>query len=135
MFPSNRYFTAAGTVLYLIVFATLASTIPISPSDKTFANASSAIDLAATQILDSPFPYEFPKEDVPINLFPMPKCAGVTLEEATIDQLQDAMNSGLLTTSQIVLCYLQRIYQTDMYLGYVHVLVASRTVPFFHLCR
>ncbi|MCJ1464114.1 hypothetical protein MMC07_002727 [Pseudocyphellaria aurata] len=46
----------------------------------------------------------------------MPKCNGVTLEEATIDQLQDAMNTGQLTTQQIVLCYMQRIYQTDMYL-------------------
>lgn len=131
--PTQCHSTTARIVLYIIVFATLASAIPINFPNRNFANASSATDLAATQILDQPFPYEFPKKDVPVNLFPMPNCAGVTLEEATIDQLQDAMNQGLLTTSQIVLCYLQRIYQTDMYLGYVHLAITSRIDSIFQL--
>ncbi|CAD6587828.1 MAG: hypothetical protein ASARMPREDX12_003019 [Alectoria sarmentosa] len=49
------------------------------------------------------------------NLFPMLDCHGVVLEEATVDQLQDAMNMGQLTSTTIALCYLQRIYQTDEY--------------------
>lgn len=123
--PFHRHFAVVGIVLGLIASV---STNPLNLSNEKSSNASSAIDLAATQVLDLPFPYDFPKEDAPMNLFPMPKCAGVTLEEATIDQLQDAMNSGLLTTSQLVLCYLQRIYQTDMYLGYVSYLLPCESI-------
>lgn len=74
------------------------------------------MDLAVTQVLGVPFTFEFPNKQNGADLFPMPECNGTRLEEATIDQLQEAMNTGLLTTSQIVLCYVQRIYQTDMYL-------------------
>lgn len=76
------------------------------------------MDLAATQVFGAPFPFEFSNKQNGTDLFPMPECNGIRLEEATIDQLQEAMNTELLTTSQIVLCYVQRIYQTDMYLEY-----------------
>ena len=49
----------------------------------------------------------------------MPSCYGFTLEEATIDQMQDAMSSGKLTSVQLVTCYMKRIYQTDQYIKYV----------------
>ena len=52
-------------------------------------------------------------------LFPMPSCYGFTLEEATIDQMQAAMSRGKLTSQQLVMCYMQRIYQTDQYIKYV----------------
>lgn len=70
------------------------------------------------QTLEKPFPYEFPilgllDDRTP---FPMPLCHGFKLEEATIDQLQETMSNGSLTSVQIVRCYLQRIYQTDEYL-------------------
>jgi hypothetical protein len=71
-----------------------------------------------TQTLESPFPYDFPNLDdaeIPA-LFPMPPCNGITLEEATIDQLQDYMSRGLLTSVQLALCYLQRHWQTDDYI-------------------
>ncbi|KAF1982106.1 glutamyl-tRNA amidotransferase subunit A [Aulographum hederae CBS 113979] len=73
------------------------------------------------QILDDPFPYEFPDQDLAETtaLFPMPKCHGITLEEATIDQLQDYMGSGLLTSTQLATCYMNRIYQTDDYINSV----------------
>lgn len=105
-------------VVYLIASPTLAFPIPPYPSNENqtvSVGLNSLADLAAVQILEAPFPYEFPEENR-IDLFPMPKCNGVTIEDATIDQIQDAMNAGLLTASQLVLCYMQRVYQTDKYL-------------------
>ena len=50
------------------------------------------------------------------NLFPMGGCNGFKLEEATIDEMQDAMKSGNLTSVQLVTCYLVRTYQTQEYI-------------------
>ncbi|KIY51573.1 amidase family protein [Fistulina hepatica ATCC 64428] len=47
------------------------------------------------------------------TLFPMPKCQGLDLEEATVSQLQDWMSRGLLNSKQLVACYVQRIHQVD----------------------
>jgi amidase len=49
------------------------------------------------------------------NLFPMPDCNGFKLEEATIDQMQRAMEQGKLSSVQLTMCYLQRQYQIDEY--------------------
>lgn len=49
----------------------------------------------------------------------MPPCNGITLEEATIDQLQNYMAAGNLTSVQIALCYVQRIWQTNFYINSV----------------
>lgn len=49
-------------------------------------------------------------------LFPMAPCGLITLEEATIDQLQLAMTNGSLTSQQLVACYIDRIFQTNEYL-------------------
>lgn len=49
----------------------------------------------------------------------MPTCQNLTIEDATIDQLQGWMSCGKLTSVQFALCYLQRIYQTDDYIKYV----------------
>ncbi|MCJ1319202.1 hypothetical protein MMC15_004537 [Xylographa vitiligo] len=76
-------------------------------------------DLGMSQILETPFPYYFPEHNRTTSLFPMEMCNGVTLEEATIDQLQDYMSNDKLTTSQLVMCYLQRQYQTDGYVDAV----------------
>ncbi|MCJ1394763.1 hypothetical protein MMC18_007643 [Xylographa bjoerkii] len=76
-------------------------------------------DLAMSQVLETPFPYYFPEHSNTASLFPMEMCNGVTLEEATIDQLQDYMSNGKLTASQLVMCYLQRQYQTDNYVNAV----------------
>ena len=74
---------------------------------------------ATAETLASPFPYHFPQlGQSAADLFPMPDCNGFVLEEATIDQLQDAMVKGQLTSLQIALCYLQRIQQTDEYVKY-----------------
>jgi amidase len=44
-------------------------------------------------------------------LFLMPPCVphGITLAEATIDQLQHYMRTGKLTSVQLLECYLTRI--------------------------
>lgn len=49
-------------------------------------------------------------------LFPMPPCGHFNLEEATIDKMQQGMANGTLTSQQLVLCYMQRTYQTEEYL-------------------
>ena len=49
----------------------------------------------------------------------MPQCHGITIEEATIDQLQHYMSQGNLTAQQLVVCYLQRIWQTNEYVNSV----------------
>ena len=74
-----------------------------------------ATDLITLQDLETPFPYDFPDHGVLDNLFPMPSCNDLVLEEATVDYLRDAMNKGRLTSTRIALCYLQRIYQTNGY--------------------
>lgn len=52
------------------------------------------------------------------ELFPMPLCNGFELEEATIDQMQQALNKSQLNSQQLVTCYLRRIYQTEQYIKY-----------------
>ena len=59
------------------------------------------------------------------NLFPMPDCNGIELEEATIDQLQDAMSQGKLTAVQLAICYLERVYQVDKYIKYILSIMLS----------
>ncbi|CZT41374.1 related to glu/asp-tRNA amidotransferase subunit A [Rhynchosporium secalis] len=75
---------------------------------------------ADTQILHCPYPYEFPILQSVSNAgdgkFPMRKCNGFQLEEATIPGMQEALSQGSLTSVQIVLCYLQRISQIDEYI-------------------
>ncbi|KAK2624963.1 hypothetical protein QTJ16_005332 [Diplocarpon rosae] len=76
-----------------------------------------------SQILASPYPYEFPSfqtgSDASSGQFPMPTCHGFQLEEATIDQMNSVLSRGELTSVQIVTCYLQRIRQTDGYISSV----------------
>jgi amidase len=84
-----------------------------------YENQTTQASHIGSQVLDSPSPYDFPVlqngsyED--IGQFPMPLCYGITLEEATVDQLQDYMANGNLTSVQIATCYVQRILQTDEY--------------------
>lgn len=61
-----------------------------------------------------PFPLE--KHEGTTELFPMPNCFGFELEEATIDEMQDAMANGKLTSVQLVQTYMMRHWQTDEYI-------------------
>lgn len=78
-------------------------------SDSVKRQVSEAV--VSAQILNDTT-YEFPQTES-AELFPMPLCKGVTLEEATIDQLQDYMSKGVLTSQVLVLCYLQRYWQVN----------------------
>ncbi|PHH60546.1 hypothetical protein CDD81_1551 [Ophiocordyceps australis] len=53
------------------------------------------------------------------DLFPMPDCNGFKLEEATIAQMQEAMEKGMLTSVQLVHCYMTRTLQTQHYINSV----------------
>ena len=69
--------------------------------------------------LQQPFPYDFPPQDAVGTpaLFPMQKCRGITLEEATIDQLQGYLSDHVLTSVELVKCYLNRVRQVDSYIS------------------
>jgi amidase len=49
----------------------------------------------------------------------MPTCRGITLEEATISQLQIHLSNGALTSQELLKCYLKRIWQVDEYINSV----------------
>lgn len=74
-----------------------------------------------SQTLGRPLPFDFPDPDAAnsAELFPMPKCHGVVIEEASIDELQEYLSHGNLTSQQLAMCYLQRIWQTDDYINAV----------------
>ncbi|PVH97738.1 amidase signature enzyme [Periconia macrospinosa] len=83
---------------------------------KTWAQNDSVL---AINPLQDPFPYYFPpinNADTP-DLFPMPQCYGFKLEEATIDQLQEEMKHGRLTSAKLLRCYMKRIRQVDEYIN------------------
>ena len=105
-------------IIFCLVSPVTTSSLGSSALKERTLNGS---DLVASQILETPLQYEFPNIALgnSPNLFPMAQCNGLTLEEATIDQLQDYMSHDRLTSSQLVMCYLQRVYQTDDYIKYV----------------
>ena len=74
--------------------------------------------LADSQIVNDPFPYIFADEDA-TQLFPMPPCKGLPLEEATIDMMQGWMSSGQLPAVDLLTCYIARYDQVDWYVNSV----------------
>jgi amidase len=105
---SAAFLAVAGIALN--VFLTSAHETPSYNSSQT----------VIAQTLESPYPYIFPLlqngSQADSGQFPMPLCHWFKLEEATIDQLQEELSSGRLTSVKLVLCYLKRIYQTDSYI-------------------
>lgn len=73
----------------------------------------------SAQVLYEPFAYGFPDQanSNSVALFPMDTCNGVALEEATIDQIQEAMNNKSLTSQQLTTCYLRRLNQVDPFIN------------------
>jgi amidase len=51
------------------------------------------------------------------EIFSMPTCGSVVLEEATIDQLAGYMSTGRLTSVQILECYMERFHQVDEFIN------------------
>ncbi|KAF4984792.1 hypothetical protein FZEAL_83 [Fusarium zealandicum] len=85
-----------------------------------------AAGLLASQVLAAEPLFSYTPNLIPLqenagteDLFPMGDCNGFKLEEATIDQMQKAMESGKLTSVQLVTCYLVRTYQTQEYINSV----------------
>src|SRR5687767_12611719 len=116
---------ASSTSLYISLFSLSISFVTSAAVSVavTEGNATSSCGFNSSYILcpdplQSPFPFYFPAEasaETP-DLFPMPPCSGITLEEATIDQLQDAMGKWELTAVALVECYVRRILQVDGYI-------------------
>ncbi|KAF2728623.1 amidase signature enzyme [Polyplosphaeria fusca] len=99
----------------LVCLATASST-PDTGNCDTLSNSSCILSIDPLQ---TPYPFYFPPEEdaeTP-GLFPMPKCGQVTLEEATIDQLQGYMRNGSLTSVQLLNCYMRRMHQVDEYIN------------------
>ena len=66
--------------------------------------------------LDSASLDYFPNSDgVATELFPMSSCSGLVIEEASLDELQDALQNGSTTSVQLLWCYLERIHQVEEY--------------------
>ncbi|KAL4878041.1 amidase signature domain-containing protein [Aspergillus karnatakaensis] len=101
----TRYFLFGATAFLTAAIRVLASN---TGNDDT---------LVMSQLLTEPYAYDFP----PVNtngadLFPMRPCKGHQLLEASIDDLQELLSAGKLTSVDLLQCYSERIYQTDSYL-------------------
>jgi amidase len=58
----------------------------------------------------------FPSNALPgEQLFPMPKCFGESIFEATIDDIQKLFSAGRLNSRKLVQCYIARYFQVDEY--------------------
>ncbi|KAJ5121283.1 uncharacterized protein N7515_009244 [Penicillium bovifimosum] len=74
--------------------------------------------LVESQILTDPYAYDFPRLGADgASLFPMRKCHGFTLEEASIDQIQAQLKKGTFTAVELLECYMDRVHQTQPYLN------------------
>jgi amidase len=102
--------------MYVLVFilffgaSSLAASSDLGRGSKVLPNA---------DLLWDPIPYTFPSQNTTgsSGLFPMSRCDGFVLEEATIDQLQSVMSNGTLTSLTLLKCYLKRIWQVDKYIN------------------
>lgn len=73
--------------------------------------------LVASQVLHDPYKYDFPRLGAPgASLFPMRRCHGFKLEEASVDEIQAQLSNGNFTSVELLQCYLDRIHQTQPYL-------------------
>lgn len=77
--------------------------------------------LGPRQTLDQPTGFDVPMQGTAAStgLFPIPQCHDITIEEATIDQLQQHMTEGRLTAQQLAVCYMQRMWQTNQFINSV----------------
>lgn len=97
-------------------FSILALCAVLTTACDVAHNNTYVLDVSALQ---QPFPFFFPPQEAVDTsaLFPMPKCKGLTLEEASIDQIQGYLSSGMLTSVELLKCYHDRILQVDEYIN------------------
>lgn len=73
--------------------------------------------LVASQVLSDPYAFDFPRLGAPgASLFPMRRCHGFKLEEASVDEIQAHLSNGTFNSVELLQCYLDRIHQTQPYL-------------------
>lgn len=78
--------------------------------------------LVESQILTNPYQYDFPRLGASgAKQFPMRRCHGFKLEEATVDQIQERLENGTFTSVELLECYLDRVHQTQPYLKYATI--------------
>lgn len=115
----------ASKLLFLALVGFLAVAGPGCAAQETQADR-----LVAAQVLSDPYAYDFPRLGATgASLFPMRLCNGFKLEEASIDDIQEQLAGGNLTSVELLQCYLERIYQTDSYLKYTHHLSSLLGAP------
>jgi amidase len=109
----------ASRTAHIVRRTLLFSTLFATPLASLCGAQTNLTDVLSIDPLLNPFPYYFPSGDAvgSSTLFPMPTCQGITLEEATIDQLQGYMSDGTLTSSALLKCYLRRVRQVDEYIS------------------
>jgi amidase len=108
------------------LFQTLVSGLALATSVVALNDS-----LVDSQILTNPYQYDFPRLGAPgAKLFPMRRCHGFKLEEATIDQIQGRLENGTFTSVELLECYLDRIHQTQPYLKYVQKYTHTSTVSY-----
>nr|POE53370.1 putative amidase [Quercus suber] len=119
----NMHVHCSATMIQVV--ATVVLLVKVSLAHMPFVhppsdfNHGSATSDNQSQILTTPFPYDFPDQDKQdtSELFPMPKCHGINIKEAKIDQLQEYLVEERLSSVQLVGCYLQRYWQTNDYIN------------------
>jgi amidase len=101
--------------IFLFVF------IFVATSWASYAEQRNSTCILNADPLQQPYPDSFPLQDAAgtAALFPTSTCLGVILEEATIDQLQGYMSDGVLTSVDLLRCYLKRVHQVDKYINSV----------------
>lgn len=99
----DRFFTFCAVWVWVVALIT--STLAIYAEEE----------ILGYQGIISIFPLQ--QNEGTSDLFPMPPCGdgSFQLEEATIDEMQQAMVRGELTSVQLTLCYMQRVYQLQSY--------------------
>ncbi|KAF2845247.1 amidase signature enzyme [Plenodomus tracheiphilus IPT5] len=102
----------------MLLFAKLLSILAFNTASSCSAQHNRS-NILSGDLLQQPYPYHFPPEYAKdtSDLFPMPRCGTITLAEATIDQLQGYMTEGILTSVDLLDCYLKRVRQVDDYIN------------------
>ncbi|SCU77244.1 LAMI_0A00276g1_1 [Lachancea mirantina] len=98
---------------YILIFcaSSLCGASPISALWKRLSGESPS-ELQATNATAFTYPQLSSAER-----FPMETCQGITLEDGTIDQLQGYLEQGVLTSQDLVRCYLNRFLQVNSYVN------------------
>ncbi|KAL8940440.1 MAG: hypothetical protein Q9216_002810, partial [Gyalolechia sp. 2 TL-2023] len=103
-----------GYILFL--FATFALPIP----HNTASALLDVVNFHRLQFLNHSYLVQFPSDTTAASaasLNTLDLCNGVVIEEATIDDLQGHMSDGKLTSVQLTICYIYRVFQVERYIN------------------